>query len=291
MTCDADCAYSLHVTHSRSRDAALHGRQLRRQRRRSRDRSTADRASSATPVTASFSAALRERADAVLAGTGTIAAEDYGRMLRAGRAPRAAAGRRAPAEPLRRDDQPQRHACHSRSRCSQEPEAQVVVFSPTVLRRRPVPATSDPRAAAVGHLALHRRLKTLARAIRRTDAALRGRPDAVRRAAARRLVDELFLTLAPKLVGGRRAGGGQRPPLAAPVAARRSRRCSSATARCSCATGSARARGRGRRPRPSRDGGRARGGRCAVTCSRSSSGSCPKSRISVSRKITIRSWK
>ncbi len=158
--------------------------------------------------------ALRERADAVLVGTGTLAAEDYGRMIvqQDRRERRLAAGR--PAEPL--------VVTVARSsrvplgiRLFQEPEARVVVFSP-----RPPDAT----AASVTHepwVSLASSLRTLRDRHGVRTLLCEGGPTLFGALLRDRLVDELFLTLAPKLVGGTSGPAVvSGPPPEAPVSAR-----------------------------------------------------------------------
>jgi riboflavin biosynthesis pyrimidine reductase len=146
--------------------------------------------------------ALRERADAILAGTGTLAKENYGRLIPSAdaRARRVAAGR--PAEPL---------ACViTRSGAVPlsiplfaEPEAVVVVFSPT-------PPALDGIRAQVRHVPISAEDPSFlqnAFATLRSDFGVglllcEGGPRLVSSLLHEGLVDELFLTLAPKLAGG-----------------------------------------------------------------------------------------
>jgi riboflavin biosynthesis pyrimidine reductase len=130
--------------------------------------------------------ALRERVDAVLAGTGTLRTERYGRILRRPerRERRIAAGR--PAEPLavvvsRTAEVPLDIPLFA------EPEARAVVFSP-------VPPDPELLHAAVHWEPLHPQVqRTLL---------CEGGPTVFAALLAEQLVDELFLTVAPKLVGG-----------------------------------------------------------------------------------------
>jgi len=146
--------------------------------------------------------ALRGQVDAVLAGTNTLRTENYGRIvpLPERRAARVRAGRSP--EPI---------ACViTRSGkvplgipLFAEPEARIVVFSPVALDLagtrsqievvRTDPASSDPLGTA---------LRTL-----RTDFGVRtllceGGATLFGSLLLEELIDELFLTLAPKLVGG-----------------------------------------------------------------------------------------
>lgn len=145
---------------------------------------------------------LREHVDAVLAGTGTLRVERYGRMLgKAERRERRVAAGRAP-EPL---------ACViSRSGrlpleipLFAEPEAEIVVFSP-----QPV---DGPAVAATIHHELYdgttqRPLTGVMRTLRHKyevrSLLCEGGPSLFGALLEERLVHELFLTLAPKLAGG-----------------------------------------------------------------------------------------
>ncbi len=150
---------------------------------------------------------LREQVDAVLVGTGTLRAESYGRILGKPerRERRLAAGRTA--EPL---------ACIV-SRSGQiptdiplfaEPEARVIVFSPRAIE-------FDGCAAQVEVTVLDAEQLTFTAALQRlrTEHAIdtllcEGGPTVFSALLAEGLVDELFLTLAPKL-----AGGGKEPAI------------------------------------------------------------------------------
>ncbi len=143
---------------------------------------------------------LREHADAVLAGSATVAAESYGRMLPAAerRARRLALGR--PAEPLA--------VLASRSGrlplhvpLFDEPEARVVVFSPAApaartrarLAHEPWPG-DEPRPL----LAM---LRTLRRGHGVRSLLCEGGALLFGALLAEGLVDELWLTVAPTLAG------------------------------------------------------------------------------------------
>jgi riboflavin biosynthesis pyrimidine reductase len=165
---------------------------------------------------------LRERADAVLAGTGTIAAEEYGRMLpaRERRERRLAAARAA--EPLAvtitRSGRLPLHV-----RLFAEPEARVVVFSPTP------PALAVPgapgRAAHVQHERLDQTtpaplsaaLRTLRERYDVRTLLCEGGPTLLGALLHEGLVDALFLTLAPTLVAGEGPAVASGPPLEVPV--------------------------------------------------------------------------
>ncbi len=144
---------------------------------------------------------LREQVDAVLAGTGTLRSENYGRILGKPerRDRRRAAGR--PAEPLlcivsRSGEVPTDIPLFS------EPEARVVVYSPRALE-------TSGFAAQVEVTVLDPDELTFAEAFRRLRAdhdarslLCEGGPTVFGALLTAGLVDELFLTLSPKLVGG-----------------------------------------------------------------------------------------
>ena len=145
---------------------------------------------------------LREQADAVLAGTTTLRTERYGRILRdAERRGRRAQRGRSP-EPLtsvvtRSGEVPTEIPLFA------EPEARIVVFSAA-------PIDSLARCAAhvdVIRLEASELILTTALRLLRSDYGMRsvlceGGPTLFGALLRERLVDELFLTLAPKLAGG-----------------------------------------------------------------------------------------
>jgi riboflavin biosynthesis pyrimidine reductase len=154
--------------------------------------------------------ALRERVDAVMAGTGTLLAEGYGRIL--GRAERrdrrVAAGR--PPEPL----------AVTISRSGQvpttiplfaQPEARIVAFTPGGAPAGEVAAqvTWEPVGASIP---LTRAMRTLRELHDVQTLLCEGGPTLFGGLLREGLVDELFLTVAPKLVGG----GGARTITAGP---------------------------------------------------------------------------
>ncbi len=165
------------------------------------------------PVDRDLFYALRERADAVLAGTQTLEAEQYKRLLPSAprRQRRVAAGRSA--EPLA--------TVISRSGrlpwdipLFAEPETRAVVFSPT-----------PPVTARLAATVVHAPQTTLEPALRslRHDHGVRtllceGGPKLFGALLRASLVDELFLTLAPALVGGTSGPAVlSGPPLQAPA--------------------------------------------------------------------------
>jgi 5-amino-6-(5-phosphoribosylamino)uracil reductase len=144
---------------------------------------------------------LREHVDAVFAGTGTMRTERYGRLVPDGERRKRRAANGLSPEPL---------ACLI-SRSGEiptdiplfaEPDARIVVFSP----RAPELASAEAEVHAVeldpGELTLTTMLRRL-----RSDYDVRvllceGGPTMFGAMLHEGLVDELFLTLAPRLAGG-----------------------------------------------------------------------------------------
>ncbi len=146
--------------------------------------------------------ALRERVDAVLAGTGTLRTERYGRMLGKAerRQRRLEAGRTA--EPLacvitRSGELPLDIPLFA------EPEARMVVFSPAPVDLAGVPAQVQVELYDAG---AEHSLTQIMRSLRETHAVgsllCEGGPSLFSSLLHEQLVDELFLTVAPKLSGG-----------------------------------------------------------------------------------------
>jgi riboflavin-specific deaminase-like protein len=167
---------------------------------------------------------LRERADAVLVGTATLAAENYGRMLpQAERRERRLAGGRS-AEPLVVTIS-RRNVIPLGVPLFREPEAHVVVFSPmppTMSTATRLAARLDHRPLQFGHGS---RLGPVVETLRREYGVrillCEGGPTLFGALVRERLVDELFLTLAPRLVGGASGpgvvAGPAHPPPEAPA--------------------------------------------------------------------------
>jgi 5-amino-6-(5-phosphoribosylamino)uracil reductase len=144
---------------------------------------------------------LREQADAVMAGTGTLRAELYGRLIRKDerRERRIKAGRSP--EPLmcivsRTGNVPTEAPVFS------APEAKVVVFGPTGTTIGDVEAQVELVTLDPGEMTLTTALRRL-----RSGFAIRlllceGGPTLFAALLQEGLVDELFLTVAPKLTGG-----------------------------------------------------------------------------------------
>jgi len=144
---------------------------------------------------------LREQADAVMAGTHTVRLERYGRMTRdpERRERRVQAGREP--EPLaclvtRSGDVPTEAPIFS------EPEARIAVFGPEAMELGPMAAQVQVVRLDPGELTLTTVMRRL-----RWDFGIRsllceGGPTLFNSLLQERLVDEMFLTLAPKLSGG-----------------------------------------------------------------------------------------
>ena len=156
---------------------------------------------------------LREQVDAVLAGTGTLRVERYGRILSKAERRERRVARGRPAEPLacvitRTGDLPLDIPLF------QEPEAEIVLFSPLT---EPPPAGArlhlEPYKAA-GPAPLGTAMQILRQRYGVGTLLCEGGPALFGALLREELVDELFLTLAPKLAGG--AGGpavASGPPL------------------------------------------------------------------------------
>ncbi len=144
---------------------------------------------------------LREQADGVLVGTRTLEVERYGRMLgRQERRQRRSAGGRA-AEPLaclvtRRGRLPTDIPRFS------EPAARIVIFASEELALDGVAAQVEVVRLDPGHLTLTTALRRL-RSDHNVELLLcEGGPTMFGSLLGEDLVDELFLTLSPKLAGG-----------------------------------------------------------------------------------------
>lgn len=124
--------------------------------------------------------ALRERVDAVLVGTNTLRAEHYKRMLpQAERRDRRAAAARPP-----------------------EPLAVTITRSGHVPREIPLFTETPDNVLVFEHAELHHALRTLRHDHKVETLLCEGGPTLLGALLRERLVDELFLTLAPSLVGG-----------------------------------------------------------------------------------------
>jgi riboflavin-specific deaminase-like protein len=158
---------------------------------------------------------LRERADAVLVGTRTLGVEGYGRMLgREERRQRRRAAGRAP-EPL---------AC-TVTRTGMvpldaplfaEPEAQVVVFTAQEIDTQSARAQVEVVRLDPGEMTLTTVLRHLHSHHQVELLLCEGGPMLFGSLLEEDLVDELFLTVAPKLVGGTSPTITSRPELPEP---------------------------------------------------------------------------
>jgi riboflavin-specific deaminase-like protein len=150
---------------------------------------------------------LREQFDAVMSGTGTLRTERYGRILGKPERRQRRSERGLPAEPLacivtRSGEVPTDIPLFA------EPEARIVVFSPTEVSHPSWAAQVEVIRIDPGELTLTTVLRHL-----RSEHGIRsllceGGPTLFGGLLQEGLVDELFLTLAPKL-----AGGGQGPAI------------------------------------------------------------------------------
>jgi riboflavin-specific deaminase-like protein len=144
---------------------------------------------------------LREHVDAVMAGTGTLRTERYGRMVRdpERRHRRAAAGLNP--EPLttiisRSGDVPTDIPLFS------DPGSRVVVFTPAALEISSLAAQVDVVHLDPGELTLTTMMRRLRSAFDVRSLLCEGGPTLFGALLQEELVDELFLSLAPKLTGG-----------------------------------------------------------------------------------------
>jgi riboflavin-specific deaminase-like protein len=144
---------------------------------------------------------LRSRVDAVFAGTGTMRTERYGRMVRdpERRKRREQAG--LAAEPLavvmsRRGDIPISIPLFA------EPEARIAVFVPAEVEIEDCPAEPSVVKLDPGELTLTTMLRRLRDDFDVHSLLCEGGPAVFSSLLLEGLVDELFLTLAPKLTGG-----------------------------------------------------------------------------------------
>jgi riboflavin-specific deaminase-like protein len=144
---------------------------------------------------------LRERVDAVMAGTGTLRAERYGRMVRdpERRARRAASGLNP--EPLavifsRSGDVPTDIPLFS------DPGSRPVVFTPTALDSTGLAAEVEVVRLDPGELTLTTMMRRLRSTYDVRTLLCEGGPTLFGALLQESLVDELFLSVAPKITGG-----------------------------------------------------------------------------------------
>lgn len=144
---------------------------------------------------------LREHVDAVMAGTGTLRSERYGRMVRdPDRRQRRAASGRNP-EPLavvftRSGDVPTGIPLFS------DPGSRVVVFTPATLETSGLAAEVDVVRLDPGELTLTTMMRRLRSGYDVRTLLCEGGPTLFGALLQENLVDELFLSLSPKLTGG-----------------------------------------------------------------------------------------
>jgi 5-amino-6-(5-phosphoribosylamino)uracil reductase len=144
---------------------------------------------------------LREQVDAVLTGTGTLRTERYGRMLGKDERRRRRAERGREPEPLacivsRSGDVPTDIPLFA------EPEARVVIFAPAEIDTSACAAHVDVVALDPGELTLTTALRRLYTDYEVRSLLCEGGPTLFGSMLHEGVVDELFLTVAPKLAGG-----------------------------------------------------------------------------------------
>jgi riboflavin-specific deaminase-like protein len=149
---------------------------------------------------------LREHVDAILVGTGTLRAERYGRLVRdpERRQRRAASGLRP--EPLacifsRGGDVPTDIPLFS------EPAARIALFTPGALDTSGLAAQVEVIHLDPGEFTLTTMMRRLRSAFDVRSILCEGGPTLFGALLQEGLVDELFLSLAPKLAGGGMAPG------------------------------------------------------------------------------------
>lgn len=157
---------------------------------------------------------LRERVDAILVGTGTLRVERYGRLVRDPDRRRRRAGSGLAPDPL---------ACvFSRSGevptdipLFEDPTSRVVVFTPTELDASRLTAEVEVVRLDPGELTLTTMMRRLRSTYDVRSVLCEGGPTLFGALLQEDLVDELFLSLSPKLTGGGTAPAiTSGPPLA-----------------------------------------------------------------------------
>ncbi|MGA2319328.1 MAG: dihydrofolate reductase family protein [Solirubrobacteraceae bacterium] len=150
---------------------------------------------------------LRASVDAVMVGAGTVRAERYGRLIRERQSRRLRRERGLCGEPL---------ACIVSGSLSlpadlpllREPEARVVIVTSSQASLAGNAAKLDyVRAAREGQLDLPAAMRELSERLRVRTLLCEGGPHLNAQLLAAGLVDELFLSLSPKLAGGDPATG------------------------------------------------------------------------------------
>lgn len=155
---------------------------------------------------------LREQVDAVMAGTGTMRSERYGRLVRdpARRRRRAAHG--LTPDPLaclitRSGEVPSDIPLFA------DPSSRIIVFAPRTLDLADVQARVETVALDPGELTFTTALRRLRTGYDVRLLLCEGGPTVFGALLKEDLVDELFLTLAPRLAGG----GGDPAPTSGPA--------------------------------------------------------------------------
>jgi 5-amino-6-(5-phosphoribosylamino)uracil reductase len=157
---------------------------------------------------------LRERVDAVMAGTATMRTERYGRIARDPERRRRRVERGLTPEPLavivtRSGDVPFHIPLFG------EPEARVVIFTPTELDTSSCAAQVDVVALDPGQMTMTTAWRRLTSDFGVRMLLCEGGPTVFGALLHEDLVDELFLTVSPRLAGGgSEAAITQGPPLA-----------------------------------------------------------------------------
>lgn len=151
--------------------------------------------------------ALRARADAVIAGAGTVRAERYGRMIRSEQVRRARGEQGLRPEPIA-GIVSGRLALPADTPLLGEPESHVVILTSSEASLPETGAQIDyVRAGTEGELDLALAMRELRSRFGVQTAVCEGGPHLNARLLLAGLVDELFVTLAPKLAGGEDATG------------------------------------------------------------------------------------
>jgi riboflavin-specific deaminase-like protein len=144
---------------------------------------------------------LREHVDAVFAGTGTLRAERYGRLVR---------------DPARRRRRTERGLAPDPLACLitrtgevpfeiplfDDPHSRVVIFSPAPIAAPSTAATVETVVIDPGALTLTTAMRRLRADFDVRGLLCEGGPTVFSALLREELVDELFLTIAPKLTGG-----------------------------------------------------------------------------------------
>ncbi len=150
---------------------------------------------------------LRSAVDAVLVGAGTVRAEHYGRIIADPEVRRLRRARGLSEEPLACIVSG-RMALDARTGLLAEPSARVVVLSASSASLPTVAAHVDyVRATRAGVLDLAAAVGELRERFSVETLLCEGGPHLAAQLFAEGLIDELFLTVSPKLAGGETSGG------------------------------------------------------------------------------------